>query len=380
MVIPKLGLYIHIPFCIRKCPYCDFYSEKICSGTVPEEYVTALVKELGMYADTASGRIIETVYIGGGTPSLLSPRGIDTILDAVNRNFTVSPQAEISMEANPGTVSEESIRHYREAGINRISLGIQSLNDTGLKTLCRIHNRTQAIQAAEHVAKYFDNFNLDLMHSLPGQSLKDAITDLSEVISLNPKHISWYQLTIEEDTPYARNIPSLPDEDVTDSIYLEGYELLKEHGYGHYEVSAFAKQGFECRHNLNYWTFGDYLGAGVAAHSKITLENGIRRQSRIEDSAKYVESITSGNMKGIYATDEVISGESLTFEYFLNRLRLFSPISIREYEGLTGLCFDDIRHLFNTYAEEGLVKVDEDTITISDKGQLFINRMLEDFI
>lgn len=380
MIIPPLGLYIHIPFCIRKCPYCDFFSEKIGTDGVQDNYVSALIKELSIYSEASSGRKIESVYIGGGTPTLLNPKQIESIMDAIVRNFCLSDSVEISMEANPGTVTENNIREYRRLGINRISLGVQSLNNDSLKRLCRIHNRNEAIIAAENIAKYFQNFNIDLMHSLPGQSLKDAILDLDEVIKLNPNHISWYQLTIEEDTPYAKNIPPLPKEDIIDSIYLEGYDLLKQHSYVHYEVSAFAKKGFECKHNLNYWTFGDYLGAGSGAHSKITESNSIHRQSRIENTCEYIRSMNENRISNIYATDDHISNEDLTFEYFLNRLRLFSPIPIREYEDLTGLCFENIRHLFEKYEAEGLVSLLEDKIVISNKGQLFINQMLQDFI
>ncbi|MBP3749292.1 MAG: radical SAM family heme chaperone HemW [Ruminobacter sp.] len=380
MIIPPLGLYIHIPFCVRKCPYCDFFSEKIGTDGVSDNYVSALIKELSLYSESCSSRTIESIYIGGGTPTLLNPKQIEMIMNAVDRNFRLSDSVEISMEANPGTVTERNIRQYRSIGINRLSLGVQSLNNDSLKRLCRIHDRHEALQAAENVAKYFQNFNIDLMHSLPGQSLKEAISDLDDVIKLNPNHISWYQLTIEEDTPYARNIPSLPKEDVIDSIYLEGYELLRQHSYEHYEVSAFAKKGFECRHNRNYWTFGDYLGAGSGAHSKMTENNRIHRQSRIENTCEYIRNISEDRISNIYASDDYIANEDLTFEYFLNRLRLFSPIPIREYEDLTGLRFENIRHLFEKYETEGLVSLREDYIVITCKGQLFINQMLEDFI
>lgn len=380
MIIPKLGLYIHIPFCIRKCPYCDFFSEKISSKEIVDKYVEALIHELSLYSELTSNRLVETIYIGGGTPTLFSPKKIDQILNAVNKFFTISADAEISMEANPGTVSSDDIRNYREIGINRLSIGIQSLNDKFLKILHRIHTRKEAIKVAETVSKYYDNFNLDLMHSLPGQTYADAINDLKELISLNPRHISWYQLTIEEGTAYAESIPSLPDEDVSDSIYIEGYDLLKSSGYHHYEVSAFAQKEYQCKHNVNYWTFGDYLGAGAGAHSKLTINNKIRRQSRIENTCTYINNLLENQPQEIYLSNEIIPEQNIPFEYFLNRLRLFTPLSINEYENYTGLSFNNIRYLFEKYSEDNLVTIEKDKITITEKGQLFINQMLEDFL
>ncbi|WP_031578700.1 radical SAM family heme chaperone HemW [Ruminobacter sp. RM87] len=380
MIIPKLGLYIHIPFCIRKCPYCDFFSEKISSKEIVDKYVEALIHELSLYSELTSNRLVETIYIGGGTPTLFSPKKIDQILNAVNKLFTISADAEISMEANPGTVSSDDIRNYREIGINRLSIGIQSLNDKFLKILHRIHTRKEAIKVAETVSKYYDNFNLDLMHSLPGQTYADAINDLKELISLNPRHISWYQLTIEEGTAYAESIPSLPDEDVIDSIYIEGYDLLKSSGYHHYEVSAFAQKEYQCKHNVNYWTFGDYLGAGAGAHSKLTINNKIRRQSRIENTCTYINNLLENQPQEIYLSNEIIPEQNIPFEYFLNRLRLFTPLSINEYENYTGLSFNNIRYLFEKYSEDNLVTIEKDKITITEKGQLFINQMLEDFL
>lgn len=380
MIIPKLGLYIHIPFCIRKCPYCDFFSEKISSKEIVDKYVEALIHELSLYSELTSNRLVETIYIGGGTPTLFSPKKIDQILNAVNKFFTIYADAEISMEANPGTVSSDDIRNYREIGINRLSIGIQSLNDKFLKILHRIHTRKEAIKVAETVSKYYDNFNLDLMHSLPGQTYADAINDLKELISLNPRHISWYQLTIEEGTAYAESIPSLPDEDVIDSIYIEGYDLLKSSGYHHYEVSAFAQKEYQCKHNVNYWTFGDYLGAGAGAHSKLTINNKIRRQSRIENTCTYINNLLENQPQEIYLSNEIIPEQNIPFEYFLNRLRLFTPLSINEYENYTGLSFNNIRYLFEKYSEDNLVTIEKDKITITEKGQLFINQMLEDFL
>ena len=380
MIIPKLGLYIHIPFCIRKCPYCDFFSEKIYSKEIVDKYVEALIHELSLYSELTSNRLVETIYIGGGTPTLFSPKKIDQILNAVNKFFTISADAEISMEANPGTVSSDDIRNYREIGINRLSIGIQSLNDKFLKILHRIHTRKEAIKVTETVSKYYDNFNLDLMHSLPGQTYADAINDLKELISLNPRHISWYQLTIEEGTAYAESIPSLPDEDVIDSIYIEGYDLLKSSGYHHYEVSAFAQKEYQCKHNVNYWTFGDYLGAGAGAHSKLTINNKIRRQSRIENTCTYINNLLENQPQEIYLSNEIIPEQNIAFEYFLNRLRLFTPLSINEYENYTGLSFNNIRYLFEKYSEDNLVTIEKDKITITEKGQLFINQMLEDFL
>ncbi|WP_406545800.1 radical SAM family heme chaperone HemW [Succinimonas sp.] len=380
---PPLGLYIHLPWCIRKCPYCDFNSYGITGDARARQssfaaYTDALLRELQEEAKTAGGRPLISIYLGGGTPSLFPPAEIQRLLRGVKSLLDTAPDCEVSMEANPGTVTPESLLGYREAGVNRLSLGIQSLDDAFLKRLSRIHSRDEAFRAIEAAGKIFDNYNLDLMHSLPGQDTAAALSDLAAALEFHPSHLSWYQLTPEEDTPFGRNTPELPDEETTEEICLQGFQLLAEAGYRHYEISAFTRDR-PCIHNRNYWKFGDYLALGAGAHSKITLSGKIIRKSRQPRPGDYIKAVTETPGEAIRET-RTVAPEDLLFEYLLNRLRLFEDITRQEFEDATGLSFQDLRERLRPFRKEGLISESENSLALTSRGALFVNRILEDFL
>ena len=380
---PPLGLYIHLPWCIRKCPYCDFNSYGITGDARARQssfaaYTDALLRELQEEAKTAGGRPLISIYLGGGTPSLFPPAEIHRLLRGVKSLLDTAPDCEVSMEANPGTVTPESLLGYREAGVNRLSLGIQSLDDAFLKRLSRIHSRDEALRAIEAAGKVFRNYNLDLMHSLPGQDTAAALSDLAAALEFHPPHLSWYQLTPEEDTPFGRNTPELPDEETTEEICLQGFQLLTEAGYRHYEISAFTRDR-PCIHNRNYWKFGDYLALGAGAHSKITLSGKIIRKSRQPRPGDYIKAVTETPGEAIRET-RAVAPEDLLFEYLLNRLRLFEDITRQEFEDATGLSFQDLRERLRPFRKEGLISESENSLALTSRGALFVNRILEDFL
>ncbi len=380
---PSLSLYIHLPWCIRKCPYCDFNSFRVpAAGTAGRQYFAAyteaLLRELESEAGESGGRKIVSIYLGGGTPSLFPPEEIRRIIGTARNLLATVPDIEISMEANPGTVTPDTLAGYREAGVNRLSLGIQSLNEVFLRRLCRIHSREEAIRAISAVREIFPNFNLDLMHSLPGQSASEALSDLSEALSFNPPHLSWYQLTLEENTPFGQNPPALPSEEVSEEICLEGFRILECAGYTHYEVSAFTRER-PCIHNSNYWKFGDYLAVGAGAHSKISMEGRIVRKARLENPEDYIRGLMEPG-KSCIREKRIVSPEELLFEYLLNRLRLFEPISAPEFEAGTGLPFAELRERLRSFEEDGLVKFTEDALALTARGTSFVNTILADFL
>lgn len=373
----KTGIYIHIPFCIRKCQYCDFFSEENTNASTISKYTDAIVRELEQYK--ALNRTISSIYFGGGTPSLINPKLLSHLLNYIQKEFILTSDVEISMEGNPGTINKKNLLNYRIAGINRFSLGVQSLNDKHLKLLTRIHTRKDALKAIEYIDTIFTNFNIDLMHSLPEQSTEEALQDLTEIISLNPKHISWYQLTIEEDSIFGQNPPKLPEDKTIEDNYIEGYEILKKNNYLHYEVSAFAKDGYTCRHNLNYWLFGDYIAAGAGSHSKITIDGKIIRQSRIENIHEYISKVTHDES---IITTRIVPKDEIIFEYMLNRLRLFSIITFSEYEESTGLSIDKLLNKIKKFENESLIIINNEKgyFKLTEKGKIFINYILEDFL
>ncbi len=380
---PPLGLYIHLPWCLRKCPYCDFNSYGVSRDVLVREryftaYTDALLRELEAEAKEAGDRPLISIYLGGGTPSLFPPEEIQRLLRGVKSLLDTAPDSEVSMEANPGTVTPESLLGYREAGVNRLSLGIQSLDDVFLRRLSRIHSRDEALRAIEAAGKVFRNYNLDLMHSLPGQDTAAALSDLAAALAFHPPHLSWYQLTPEEDTPFGRNPPELPDEETTEEICLQGFQLLAEAGYTHYEVSAFTRDR-PCIHNRNYWKFGDYLALGAGAHSKITLSGKIIRKSRQYRPGDYIKAVTETPEAAIRET-RIVAPEDLLFEYLLNRLRLFEDITRQEFEDATGLSFQDLRERLRPFRKEGLISESEDALALTSRGALFVNRILEDFL
>lgn len=373
--LPPLSLYIHIPWCVQKCPYCDFNSHAQ-KGDIPStEYVDHLLSDLDADVAFTSGREIGTIFIGGGTPSLLSAEGMQRLMDGVRARLPLASNAEVTMEANPGTVEADRFSAYQRAGINRISIGVQSFSAEKLTRLGRIHGPEEAKRAA-HLAQGLGlrSFNLDLMHGLPDQSLDEALDDLRQAIELNPPHLSWYQLTIEPNTLFGSRPPKLPDDDALWDIFQRGDELLRAAGYQQYETSAYAKPGYQCHHNLNYWRFGDYLGIGCGAHGKITFEDG-----RILRTAKTRH--PRGYMQGRYLDKQhEVVNDDRPFEFFMNRFRLLEPTPRAEFQLYTGLDEAVIRaQLDEALAQNYIVETDE-YWQITEHGKLFLNSLLELFL
>lgn len=373
--LPPLSLYIHIPWCVQKCPYCDFNSHAL-KGDVPhDEYVSHLLRDLDNDAPMAQGREIKTIFIGGGTPSLLSSEAMQNLLDGVRARLPLAADAEITMEANPGTVEADRFVGYQRAGVNRISIGVQSFSESKLKRLGRIHDSGEAKRAANLANSLgLRSFNLDLMHGLPDQSLEEALDDLRQAIALDPPHLSWYQLTIEPNTLFGSRPPKLPDDDALWDIFEQGDRLLTAAGYQQYETSAYAKPGYQCQHNLNYWRFGDYLGIGCGAHGKITFAGG-----RILRTAKTRH--PRGYMAGKYLDRQHdVEPEDKPFEFFMNRLRLLEAAPRSEFPLYTGLDESVIRpQLDEAMAKDYLLET-EDHWQITGHGKLFLNSLLEIFL
>jgi len=373
--LPPLSLYLHIPWCVQKCPYCDFNSHAL-KGEVPhDDYVAHLLADLDADLPLTAGRSIETIFIGGGTPSLLSAEAMQTLLDGVRSRLPLSETAEITMEANPGTVEADRFSGYQRAGVNRISIGVQSFDNQKLQRLGRIHGCDEAKRAA-HLATGLGlrSFNLDLMHGLPDQTLEQALDDLRQAIALNPPHLSWYQLTIEPNTMFASRPPVLPDDDALWDIFEQGDQLLTAAGYQQYETSAYAKPGYQCQHNLNYWRFGDYLGVGCGAHGKLTQPDGtILRTVKTKHPRGY--------MQGRYMDKQYqVEAIELPFEFFMNRFRLLEPAPRDEFAIYTGLDESTIRpQLDEAIAKEYLLETQQHW-QITEKGKLFLNSLLELFL
>jgi len=370
-----LALYVHVPWCVRKCPYCDFNSHAL-RGTLDEAaYLGALVADLERDAPLAGGRSIASVFIGGGTPSLVSGSFVGRLLDAVDRQLALAAGAEITLEANPGTAEAGRFRDYRTAGVNRLSLGLQSLDDRHLAALGRIHGRAEALAAVDLArAAGFGNLNLDLMHALPGQTVAEALTDLDEVLALGPEHVSWYQLTIEPNTAFAAAPPAVPDEDRVAEIQDEGLSRLTAAGFEHYEVSAHARPGFRCRHNLNYWEFGDYLGIGAGAHGKLTLADGrVQRRWKVRQPTDYLAA--AGSDAGI-AGAAVLGPEDLPIEFALNALRLASGVPMALYPARTGLPTATLAAGRDRGLALGLLDPDPDRFAPTVLGSRFLNRLI----
>ncbi|MEZ0584013.1 radical SAM family heme chaperone HemW [Erwinia sp. DT-104] len=373
--LPPLSLYIHIPWCVQKCPYCDFNSHAL-KGEVPhEEYVRHLLADLDADLPLAAGREVGTIFIGGGTPSLLSSEAMQMLMDGVRARLPLSPTAEITMEANPGTVEADRFSGYQRAGINRISIGVQSFSQQKLTRLGRIHGPEEAKRAAKLAQGLgLRSFNLDLMHGLPDQSLAEALDDLRQAIELDPPHLSWYQLTIEPNTLFASRPPVLPDDDALWDIFEQGHQLLTAAGYEQYETSAYAKPGYRCEHNLNYWRFGDYLGIGCGAHGKLTQADG-----RIIRTAKIRH--PRGFMNGNYLDrqHEVAETEK-PFEFFMNRFRLLEAAPREEFARFTGLSEEAIRPQLDEALAKGYLTETAQSWQVTEKGKLFLNSLLELFL
>ncbi|QQK71086.1 radical SAM family heme chaperone HemW [Pectobacterium versatile] len=373
--LPPLSLYIHIPWCVQKCPYCDFNSHAL-KGDVPhQEYVDHLLADLDADLPLASGRELHSIFIGGGTPSLLSAEAMQALLDGVRARIPLTPDAEITMEANPGTVEADRFSGYQRAGINRISIGVQSFDPQKLTRLGRIHGTDEARRAA-HLATGLGlrSFNLDLMHGLPDQSLDEALDDLRQAIALNPPHLSWYQLTIEPNTLFSSRPPTLPDDDALWDIYEQGHALLSAAGYQQYETSAYAKPGYQCQHNLNYWRFGDYLGIGCGAHGKLTFSDGrILRTVKVRHPRGY--------MQGTYLDKQHdVANDDRPFEFFMNRFRLLEAAPREDFTAYTGLDEHSIRPQLDQALAQGYLTETATHWQITEHGKLFLNSLLELFL
>lgn len=379
--LPPLSLYIHIPWCVQKCPYCDFNSHAL-KGDVPhQEYVEHLLADLDLDLPLINGRSLSSIFIGGGTPSLLSGSAMQNLLNGVRSRLDLFDNAEISMEANPGTVEVDRFNAYQQAGVNRISIGIQSFNEQQLKALGRIHDASEATRAA-NLASLLElrSFNLDLMHGLPGQTLKQALDDLRQAIELNPPHLSWYQLTIEPNTLFGSKPPTLPDDDDLWAIYQQGDRLLTAAGYQQYETSAYAKPGYQCQHNLNYWRFGDYLGIGCGAHGKLTQTDGrILRISKTRHPRHYMR---GASLNSNHYLDRCynVENEERPFEFFMNRFRLLEAVPRTDFKQLTGLDDNLVRVQLNAALSAKYITETPEYWQVTEKGRLFLNSLLELFL
>jgi putative oxygen-independent coproporphyrinogen III oxidase len=334
--LPPLSLYVHLPWCVRKCPYCDFNSYEARGALRDHEYVDALLRDLRAEAPFVEGRCIETIFLGGGTPSLFSGAAIARLLDGVRAETALAADAEITLEANPGAVDAARFAAFRAAGVNRLSIGIQSFRNVQLRGLGRVHDGVEA-EAAVAIARAagFENVNLDLMYGLPGDSIEGGIADLERALALEPAHISWYQLTLEPNTAFERKPPALPEDDVVAAIEQQGRALLARSGYGRYEISAYAREGRRCRHNLNYWQFGDYLGLGAGAHGKLTLAEAgaIARRAKARNPRTY--ELQAGNAAAV-TEERVTSAPQAALEFLMNALRLLDGVPSATFEARAG--------------------------------------------
>ena len=373
-----LALYVHLPWCVRKCPYCDFNSHEIKNGSFPErDYVDAVVRDLEFSAGCLGGRKPVSVFLGGGTPSLMSVAGIGALLEAVDTVSGLAAGTEITLEANPGTADSRRFAGYRALGVNRLSIGVQSFDDGKLAALGRIHSAGEARAAfAMAVEAGFTNINIDLMYGLPGQTVQDALSDLARAVSLEPAHISWYQLTIEPNTVFHAQPPPLPDDDLTWEMQDHGGDYLAQHGYRRYEVSAWSRPGSACRHNLNYWEFGDYLGVGAGAHGK--LSNGtITRQSRLRVPQSYMRAAGSA---AALATRKTLSEQDCILEFMLNALRLQDGVPLSSFSARTGLAPDTIGAQVDAARSDGLLEQEPTLLQATEKGARYLNDLLQYFM
>ena len=376
--LPPLALYIHIPWCIQKCPYCDFNSHAVKQGIPEQEYIAHLLADLDQDLSLVAGRTLSSIFIGGGTPSVFSAAGIGQILSGVKQRLTFDADIEITMEANPGTVEAERFAGYVAAGVTRFSIGVQSFQSAQLSALGRIHDCDEAIAAARLAQQLpLSSFNLDLMHGLPQQDVSGALADLQQAINLSPPHLSWYQLTIEPNTAFASRPPVLPPDDTLWDIQQQGLALLQQHGYQQYEISAYSKAGHQCRHNLNYWRYGDYLGIGCGAHGKITLpsRNTILRTVKIKHPKGYMDL-----SRGYYDSRTNVDAEERPFEFFMNRFRLLEPCPISDFTAYTGLPLSMTTEQIDEAAKKQLLTVTDSHWQITEKGARYLNDLLTVFI
>ncbi len=376
--LPPLSLYVHLPWCIKKCPYCDFNShEQAKDGVQEQRYIDAVIADLEAALPLIWGRNIHSIFIGGGTPSLFSPESIDRLLGDIRARLRLEADCEITMEANPGTFEKDRFKAFRGAGVTRLSIGVQSFNDTHLKALGRVHDRAQALAAVEEAAASFDTFNLDIMYALPGQTQAQLDEDLATALQFQPPHISIYHLTIEPNTYFAKFPPQIPEDDTAYAMLDRITEATAAAGMDRYEVSAYARQGHRCFHNVNYWQFGDYLGIGAGAHSKLSFAHRVVRQVRFRDPARYMEQALAGHA---VAQDEEVARADLPFEYMLNALRLRNGFGLRDFTERTGLAITAIQKGLEEAERKGLIVRDFARVRPTVKGFDFLSDLQEIFL
>ena len=376
--LPPLSLYVHLPWCIKKCPYCDFNSHEQAASGVPEQrYTAALIADLEAALPLMWGRSIHSIFIGGGTPSLFSPETIDRLLGDIRARLRLEPYCEITLEANPGTFERDRFRAFRAAGVTRLSVGVQSFNDDHLKALGRVHDRSQALAAVEEAAASFDTFNLDIMYALPGQTQAQLDEDIATALQFAPPHISIYHLTIEPNTYFAKFPPHIPEDDTAYAMLDRITEATALAGLDRYEVSAYARTGHRCAHNLNYWQFGDYLGIGAGAHSKLSFAHRVVRQVRFRDPARYMEQALQGQA---LAQEEEVARADLPFEYMLNALRLRHGFGLRDFSERTGLAITAIQQGLEEAERKGLIERDFARVRPTVKGFDFLSDLQEIFL
>jgi oxygen-independent coproporphyrinogen-3 oxidase len=375
--LPPLSLYVHFPWCVRKCPYCDFNSHEARGDFPEQEYLDALRLDLEMALPLIWGRKIHTVFIGGGTPSLMSAAGLDRLMSDLRTLLPLEPEAEITMEANPGTFETEKFKSYRASGINRLSVGIQSFDARHLQALGRIHDGDEARRAVDIAHKHFDNFNLDLMYALPGQTQAEAQSDLATALSFSPPHLSLYHLTLEPNTLFAKYPPALPDDDASADMQDMIAATMAAHGYQHYEVSAYAQPGRQSRHNRNYWEFGDYLGIGAGAHSKLSFPHRVLRQARFKQPRAYMDAIKKGEPVQEQAE---IGRDEMGFEFMLNTLRLTDGFKPALFAERTGMPITAIEKAMDQAEAKGLLFRDHQLIRPTELGQRFLNDLQQLFL
>lgn len=369
--LPPLSLYVHLPWCIKKCPYCDFNSHEMASEDMPEQrYIDALIADLEASLPLIWGRSVHSIFIGGGTPSLFSPAAIDRLLADLRARLRLDADCEITLEANPGTFEKDRFKAFRSAGVTRLSVGVQSFNDEHLKALGRVHDRAQAIAAVEEAAASFETFNLDIMYALPGQTLAGLEKDMRQALALSPPHISIYHLTIEPNTYFAKFPPVIPEEDLAYAMLDRITEMTTQAGMQRYEVSAYAKPGHRCFHNLNYWQFGDYLGIGAGAHSKLSFAHRIVRQVRWREPKLYMDKALAGQA---VTQENEVSRADLPFEFMLNALRLREGFKLQDFAEKTGLPVSVLQTGLDEAERKGLIERDITSIRPTDRGFDFLN-------
>jgi putative oxygen-independent coproporphyrinogen III oxidase len=376
--LPPLSLYVHLPWCLKKCPYCDFNSHEMRPSDIPEQrYLDALVADLESSLPLIWGRPVHSIFIGGGTPSLFSPQGIDRLLGDIRARVKLEPDCEITLEANPGTFEKNRFRAFRAAGVTRLSVGVQSFNDDHLRVLGRVHDRAQAIAALEEAAASFDTFNLDLMYALPGQDMAQLESDLHEALALMPPHLSVYQLTIEPNTYFAKFPPRVPDDDLAYAMLDRITEMTAVAGLDRYEVSAYAKAGHRSWHNVNYWQFGDYLGIGAGAHGKLSFPHRVIRQVRYREPRLYMDNALAGKP---LAQESEVSRSELPFEFMLNALRLREGFALRDFSERTGLPLGAIEARLQEAEKKGLVERDLAHVRPTTRGFDFLSDLQSLFL